>query len=67
MILHKSDDLTVTGHFQGGVNLVAEHDLFWRFAETVAGVTDFDPNAEWFEAYVKPGVTFERRLSDQAT
>lgn len=67
LILHKSDGLTVTGHFQGGVNLVAEHNLFWRFAETVAGVKDFDPNAEWFEAYLKPGVTFERRMSDQAT
>ena len=67
LVLHKSDDLTVTGHFQGGVNLVAEHNLFWRFAETVAGVTDFDPNAEWFEAYLKPGVTFERRISDRAT
>lgn len=67
LALHKSDDLTVTGHFQGGVNLVAEHNLFWRFAETVAGVTDFDPNAEWFEAYLKPGVTFERRIGDRAT
>ena len=65
--LHKSENLTVTGHFQGGVNLVAEHNLFWDFGETVAGVTDFDPNAEWFEAYVKPGVTFEQRMSDQAS
>jgi len=49
------------------VNLVVEHHLFWDFGETVAGVTDFDPNAEWFEAYLKPGVTFERRAGDHAT
>lgn len=67
LILHKSDNLTVTGHLQGGVNLVAEHNLFWDFGETVAGVTDFDPNAEWFEAYLKPGVTFEQRASERVT
>ena len=64
--LRQSNDLTVTGHFQGGVNLVAEHNLFWDFGSTVAGVTDFDPNAEWLEAYLKPGVTFERRMGERA-
>ena len=67
LILHKSDDLRVTGHMQGGINLVAEHNLFWKSAETVAGSRDFDPNAEWFEAYLKPGVTFEQRAGDRAT
>ncbi len=65
--LYESDDLTITGHLQGGVNLVAEQRLFWDFGETVAGVTDFDPNAEWFEAYLKPGVTFERRAGERTT
>lgn len=65
--LYKSDDLTITGHLQGGVNLVAEQRLFWNFGKTVAGVADFDPNAEWLEAYLKPGVTFERRAGDRAT
>ncbi len=66
LVLHESDILTVTGHLQAGGNLVAEHNLFWNFGETVAGATDFDPNAEWFEAYVKPSITFERRMSDRA-
>lgn len=65
--LYESGDLTITGHFQGGVNLVAEQRLFWNFGKTVAGVTDFDPNAEWLEAYLKPGVTFERRAGGRAT
>ena len=66
-MLYESGDLTITGHFQGGVNLVAEQRLFWNFGKTVAGVTDFDPNAEWLEAYLKPGVTFERRAGERAT
>jgi len=65
--LHESGDLTVTGHLQAGVNLVAEQRLFWDFGKTVAGVTDFDSNAEWFEAYLKPGVTFEQRAGDRAS
>lgn len=65
--LYERDGFSVVGHLQGGVNLVVEHHLFWDFGETVAGVTDFDPNAEWFEAYLKPGVTFERRAGDHAT
>ncbi|MFK0299640.1 alginate export family protein [Brevundimonas sp. NPDC090276] len=67
MVLYDKDGTTLRAHLQAGGNLVAEHNLFWRFAETVAGVTDFDPNAEWFEAYVKPGLTFERRMSERAT
>lgn len=54
-------------HLQTGGNLVAEQDLFWNFAQDVAGVTDFDSNAEWFEAYVKPGATFTHDLSPRAT
>ncbi|NWE53314.1 alginate export family protein [Brevundimonas sp. P7753] len=67
MVLYDKDGTTLRAHLQAGGNLVAEHNLFWRFAETVAGVTDFDPNAEWFEAYVKPGLTFERRVGERAT
>lgn len=65
--LYESDTLTVRPHLQAGVNIVAEHNLFWDFGKTVAGVTDFDPNAEWFEAYAKPGVSFERRLDANST
>lgn len=67
LTLHESDDLTVTGHLQVAANLVAEQNLFWDFGETVAGVTDFDADAEWFEAYLKPGVTFERRAGAHTT
>ncbi|MNH49036.1 hypothetical protein D3C73_05990 [compost metagenome] len=66
MVVYAQDGTTVRAHLQAGVNLVAEQALFWDFGRTVAGVTDFDSNAEWFEAYVKPGLTFERRISDRA-
>src|SRR5690606_4816779 len=66
MVLYDKEGTTLRAHLQAGGNLVAEHNLFWRFAETVAGVTDFDPNAEWFEAYVRPGLTFEPRVGERA-
>jgi hypothetical protein len=65
--LYESDTLTVRPHLQAGGNIVAEHNLFWDFGKTVAGVTDFDPNAEWFEAYAKPGLSFEQRLDANST
>ncbi|MEG1451782.1 alginate export family protein [Brevundimonas sp.] len=62
-----ADDEGVKIRFQGGVNAVAERNLFWRFAETVAQADDFASDTEWLEAYVKPGLSYQRTTSSGAT
>ncbi len=60
MLLHEGDRLTLRAHLQAGINLVSEHHLFWDLAETTAPDSGFDSDADWLEAYVKPGLSFER-------
>ncbi len=67
MLFHKSAQLTVRGHLRFGVNAVTETNLFWDLAESATGNAIFDPDAEWLESYVGPGVSFERRLSSGST
>ncbi|MEM9139390.1 MAG: alginate export family protein [Pseudomonadota bacterium] len=54
----KQDGFTITGHFQAGANAVSERNLFWNLSETFAPQAGFDPDADWLELYVKPGVSF---------
>lgn len=63
MLLIDSQDLTVRGHFQFGVNAVAERNLFWDLAELVTGNTEYNSDENWLEIYTEPGVSFERRVS----
>lgn len=58
MVLARTDDTEVRAHVEAGANLVAENNLFWEFAESVAGNSEFNSDARWFEFYVKPGITF---------
>lgn len=62
MMLHDSDGLAVRGHFQFGVNVVAEQNVFWNYSDVVAPQANFDTDLEWLEAYVKPGVSFTKQL-----
>ena len=66
MVVYKSDDTTVRTHLQFGLNLVAERTLFWDLAAVTAPSADFDPDTEWLEVYVKPGLSFQRRLETGA-
>lgn len=56
-----TDSVTVRGHIQGGLNAVAEQNLYWELADTFAPTANFDSDAEWLEMYLKPGVSFETR------
>lgn len=49
--------------FEGGINAVAEENLFWNLAQTFAPTADFNSDTQWLEVYVKPGVELEAALS----
>ncbi|EPX75784.1 hypothetical protein Salmuc_05422 [Salipiger mucosus DSM 16094] len=67
MLFYAQDRLTVRGHLQFGLNAVAERNLFWDLATTTNPGSGFDPDTEWLEGYIKPGVSFEHRAGPAAT
>ncbi|MEM6462257.1 MAG: alginate export family protein [Pseudomonadota bacterium] len=56
----------IKGHFQAGINTVGEGDLFWDLADIFAASADYDPDKGWIEYYLKPGISFEYGLPDDA-
>lgn len=56
------DGLTLRWHFQAGLNLVSEQNLFWDLAATTAPGSGFDPDTNWLEGYIKPGLSFDYQL-----
>lgn len=60
------DGLTLRWHFQGGLNAVSERNLFWDLAATTAPGSGFDPDTDWLEGYIKPGLSFDYRLGSGA-
>ena len=67
MLLYSGNGLEVRTHLQFGLNAVVEKELFWDLAGVTAPTAAFDPNTEWLESYVKPGVSFEYQLDTGAT
>ncbi|THD82438.1 hypothetical protein E7811_15460 [Aliigemmobacter aestuarii] len=66
MLLHEDGGLTVRGHLQFGLNAVSERNLFWDLAGTTAPGSGFDPDTNWLEGYIKPGLSFEYQLDGGA-
>jgi hypothetical protein len=66
MLLYDQGGLKVRGHLQIGLNAVAERNLFWDLAAVTAPASGFDPDTEWLEGYIKPGLSFERTLESGA-
>ncbi|WP_416914119.1 alginate export family protein [Seohaeicola sp.] len=66
MLLHDADRLTLRGHLQFGLNAVSETNLFWDLAATTAPASGFDPDTQWLEGYVKPGISFAYQLDTGA-
>lgn len=60
--IYDQNGLTLRWSFQGGLNLVSEHDLFWNFASVYSPNVDFNSDETWLETYVKPGLSFDRRF-----
>jgi len=63
-VLWHSGDTTVQWHAEGGLNLVAEHNLFWDLSRTFDPQVDFGPDTHWLEGYFKPGLSFVRGAGD---
>lgn len=62
MLFHDANGTTLRGHVQFGLNAVAEDNLFWDLAATTAAGSDFKPDTEWLESYIKLGLSFENEL-----
>ena len=62
MLFHDANGLKVRGHLQFGLNAVAEDNLFWDLAAATAPTSGFDPDTQWLEGYIKPGLSFEKTL-----
>jgi len=60
--IYDQNGFTLRWSFQGGLNLVSEDNLFWNFASVYAPNADFNSDETWLEAYVKPGLSFDRRF-----
>lgn len=63
-LFYDADGLKIRGHFQAGINVVSETNLFWDLAETTAPDSGFDADTSWIEAYVKPGLSFSKTLEN---
>lgn len=64
MLLIDEAGLNVRMHLQAGVNVVAEQNLFWNFADTFAPTAGFDSDTRWLEGYLMPGISFTADISD---
>ena len=64
---YDNDGFMVRGHFEAGLNAVAESNLFWDFAATVAPAANYNPNKQWLEGYVKPGLSWSKSLDQYLT
>ncbi|WP_258590318.1 hypothetical protein [Mesorhizobium sp. AR07] len=49
MLLLDSNGLVIRAHLQAGLNVVAEHNLFWNYADTFAPSAGFNANTTWLE------------------
>lgn len=66
-LLYQKNGLSLRWHLQAGFNIAAERDLFWDLAATTAPGSGYDPNKNWQEAYIKPGLSFTLDLDGGAT
>ncbi|WP_246591945.1 alginate export family protein [Aminobacter anthyllidis] len=66
MLLLDHDGLTIRMHLQAGLNVVAEHNVFWNYADTFAPSAGFDSNKTWLEGYILPGLSFTKDLGGMA-
>lgn len=65
MLLYDSEGLAIRAHFQAGLNGVAEQNLFWNFADTVTPGAGIEPDKQWLEGYIKPGLSFNKTFDER--
>jgi hypothetical protein len=61
-LFYRSESLTLRWHLEAGAYAGAERDVFWNLAATTAPDSGYDPDKNWQEFYIKPGVSFEYDL-----
>ena len=61
----ESSDTEINYTFDGGINAVAEENLYWNLADRFAPSANFDSDTQWLEVYAKPGVEITHN-ADQA-
>lgn len=64
---YDNDGFVVRGHFEVGLNAVAESNLFWDFASFTNPSANYNPNKQWLEGYVKPGLSWTKNLDQYLT
>ena len=58
----ESDKTEIKFTLEGGINAVAETNLYWNLADKFAPSADFDSDTQWLEIYAKPGVDLTHSL-----
>ncbi len=66
-LLYDNGGFTLRAHIEAGLNTVLERRLFWGLASIAAPAASFNPNKQWLEAYLKPGLSFTRTLGRNLT
>lgn len=61
----ESSDTEINYTFDGGINAVAEENLYWNLADRFAPSANFESDTQWLEVYAKPGVEITHN-ADQA-
>ncbi|MDH7792022.1 alginate export family protein [Ochrobactrum sp. AN78] len=64
MVLYDAEGLKIRTHLQAGLNAVVERNLFWNFADRFAPDADFNPQKQWLEGYIKPGISFSKDFDE---
>lgn len=67
MVIVDQDNLKVRMHLQAGINVVSERNLFWDLASIFASSENYNPNKDWVEYYVKPGISFTYAMPSGVT
>ena len=61
-----ASDTQIKFTLEGGVNAVAEENLYWNLADRFAPSANFDSDTQWLEFYVKPGAELTHDLDGSA-
>ncbi|WP_128893195.1 hypothetical protein [Erythrobacter sp. HKB08] len=58
----ETSDTQIKFTLEGGINAVAEENLYWNLADRFAPSANFDSDTQWLEFYAKPGVELTHNL-----
>ncbi|MBX7527741.1 alginate export family protein [Qipengyuania vesicularis] len=62
----EDSDTQIKFTLEGGINAVAEENLYWNLADRFAPSANFDSDTQWLEVYAKPGVELTHDLDSSS-